>query len=335
MLNNFKQVIAAAALAVSFGFATDDASAQSRITIGTNPQGSLYYTIGGGMAAALQERLKRQVTVQPFTGSSVYLPLIAAGELTLGLNSSIDINDSYSGTGGKKPLDNLRVVARLWPLRMAFIVRADSDMRSVADLKGKRTVTEFASLAAVSQVNVATLEAAGLSVDDVEPVTVSGLSTGLEALTENQLDATSAAIGIPMVQQANAGIPGGIRYLTLEGDNATKAFFDKRLPGLYPMTVNANPRMPEITDPVVVSAFDVYLTVGADTADEDVQAILGALYDAFPQLQKDYPPLRGGAQDMMSAPTNTAPYHSGAVAYWKEHGMWTDENDALEASLAK
>ncbi|WP_394688466.1 TAXI family TRAP transporter solute-binding subunit [Hoeflea sp.] len=333
MLNRFRKMAAVAAIAISCGLTASVATAQSRITIGTNPQGSLYYTIGGGMAAALQDALGRQVTVQPFTGSSVYLPLISAGELTLGLNSAIDINDSYNGTGGSDALNNLRVVARLWPLRLAYIVRADSGMRSVADLKGKRTITEFASLAAVSKVNVATLEAAGLTVGDVEQVTVSGLPAGLEGLTENQLDATSAAIGIPMVQQANAGIPGGIRYLTLEGDNATKAFFDERLPGLYPMTVNANPRMPEITDPVVVSAFDIYLTASADTPDEEVQAILGALYEAFPQLQKDYPPLRGGAQDKMSAPTNTAPYHSGAVAFWKDKGLWSDENDAIEATL--
>ncbi len=47
------------------------ALAQGRITIGTNPQGTLYYTIGGGIAAALQNALGRAVTVQPHTGSSV------------------------------------------------------------------------------------------------------------------------------------------------------------------------------------------------------------------------------------------------------------------------
>ena len=78
------------------------ANAQGRITLGTNPQGSIYYTVGGGMAAALQEALERQVTVQPYTGSSVYLPLVADGELTLGINSSLDTGGVYRGDYGSQ-----------------------------------------------------------------------------------------------------------------------------------------------------------------------------------------------------------------------------------------
>ena len=320
--------------ALAFGTMATEASAQGRITLGTNPQGSLYYTIGGGIAAALQETLQRQVTVQPFTGSSVYLPLISAGELTMGLNSAIDIGAWYRGEEGQAA-PNLRVLARLWPLRQAFIARADDGMTTVADLAGKRTVTEFAALTAVSRVNMATLEAAGLSADDVEGVSVSGLSQGLEALTEGSVDATSAAIGIPLTQQANAAIPGGIRYLSLTGEAATKDFFDGVLPGVYPLEVAPNPAMPEITEPVVVSAYDIFLAVSADLPDEEATAILTALYDAFPQLREDYPPLRGGTQDAMATPTNTVPFHPAAVAFFKEKGLWTEENDAVEAAVAQ
>jgi hypothetical protein len=79
------------------------ASAQGRITIGTNPQGSLYYTVGGGMAAALQDALGRQVTVQPFAGSTVYLPMVATGEVTVGINSSLDTGAVARGDYGASP----------------------------------------------------------------------------------------------------------------------------------------------------------------------------------------------------------------------------------------
>lgn len=334
MLQTFKGLALAAAITLTGGLATGEAAAQGRITLGTNPQGSLYYTIGGGMAAALQEGLGRQVTVQPFSGSSVYLPLISAGEVTLGLNSAIDTGGWYRGDEGGAPLSNLRVAARLWPLRQAFVVRADSGLTNVTDLAGQRTVTEFAALSGVSRVNVATIKAVGLSVDDVEPVTVSGLAAGLERLTEGQLDATSAAIGIPLVQQADAAIPGGVRYLSLQDPTAAEAYFDETIPGVYTLTVAPNPAMPEITEPVTISAYDIFLTVSADTPADQVQAILAALYDAFPQLQQDYPPLRGGDRDRMAASTNTAPYHPGAVAFYEERGMWTEANTTKDASLA-
>lgn len=312
---------------------TTPATAQGRITIGTNPQGTLYYTIGGGIAAALQENLKRQVTVQPFTGSSVYIPLIDAGEVTLGLNSSIDVGAWYRGEYDNDPFEGVRVLARLWPLRQALTARADSGMTQVSDLAGEKVVTRLSSQAATGRVNVAILKAGGLSLDDVEGVTVAGLAQGMEALTEGGVDATGVAVGIPLTQQAHATIPGGIRYLSITGDGATNENMNDILNGLYLMEVAPNQRMPEITEPVTVSAYDVFLTTSANLSDEDATAILTALYSALPQLKADYPAMAAAARDMLSAPTNTVPYHPAAVAFFKEKGIWSDENDAREAAI--
>ncbi|MFV0243828.1 MAG: TAXI family TRAP transporter solute-binding subunit [Qingshengfaniella sp.] len=309
------------------------AQAQGRITIGTNPQGTLYYTIGGGIAAALQDGLQRQVTVQPFTGSSVYVPLIAADEVTVGLNSSIDVGGWYRGDYGNDPYTGMRVLARLWPLRQAFAVRADSGMTEVADLVGKRVVTAVSSQQATGRVNVATLIAGGVSEDQVEGVTVAGLAQGMEGLTEGTLDASGVAVGIPLTQQAHATIPGGIRYLSITGDDATDEVIGEAYPGVYLMQVDPNPRMPEVTDPVTISAYDVFLTTSANLSDADATAILSALWDALPQLKTDYPALATASQDRMAAPTNTVPYHPAAVAFFTEKGLWTDQNTAHEATL--
>ncbi len=309
-----------------------DASAQ-RITIGSNPQGSLYYTVGGGIAAVLQDRLERPVTVQPFTGSSVYIPLIVADEVTVGLNSSIDVGAWYRGENDNEPYTELRVLARLWPLRQAFMVRADSGMTTVADLVGQRVVTKYSSQSATGRVNVAMLEAGGVSVDQVEPVTISGLPQGVEGLTEGALDATGIAVGIPLTQQAHASIPGGIRYLSITGDKATNAVIGEAFPGVYLLEVPPSARMPEVTEPVTVSAYDVYLTASANLSDADVEAILGALWETMPQLVKDYPAMGGAAPERMAMPSNTVPYHPAAVRFYEEKGIWSEENAARDASL--
>ena len=331
MLKTLTRLALAAAVAATAGHAT----AQGRITIGTNPQGSLYYTIGGGMAAALQEALQRQVTVQPFTGSSVYIPLIAAGEVTVGLNSSIDVGAWYRGDYDAEPITSLRALARLWPLRQAFAVRADSGVTEVADLEGMRVVTDYSSLAAIGAVNVATLRAGGLSEDDVEGVSVSGLQTGIDGLIEGDLDATGVAVGIPLTQQAHAAIPGGIRYASITGENATDEFIGNVFPGVYLMTVEPSERMPEITEPVVVTAYDVYLTTSADLPAEEARAIVEALHGVLPQLKEDYPALGAASQEMLAAPSNTVPYHPAAKAFYEEQGIWSEENEARDASLTQ
>ncbi|MCI5078621.1 TAXI family TRAP transporter solute-binding subunit [Oricola sp.] len=329
------KLVAATATAAIVGLAAHGASAQNRITIGTNPQGSLYYSVGGGMAAALQEAMQRQATVQPYAGSTVYLPLVANGELTVGINSSVDTGAVYNGEHGNAAQKDLRMLARLWPLRVAFVVRAESDLKEVKDLKGKRVVTDFSALKAVGLVNQAMIQAGGLSLDDVDGVTVSGLGPGMEALTEGDLDATSIAVGIPLTQQAHASIPGGIRYLSITGDNATSEFINEIYPGTYLLPVEPSARLPEVTEPVTVVGYDVFLTTSASLSDETATAILEALYEAFPALQEDYPPIRSGSRDKFAVPSNTVPYHPAAVAFFKEKGLWTEENDARDAAVAQ
>lgn len=330
--------IGLAAVAAAIGIATlavGAANAQSRITLGTNPQGSIYYTVGGGMAAALQEALKRQVTVQPYTGSSVYLPLVANGELTLGINSSLDTSGVFRGDYGSESEPKLRMLSRLWPLRIAFIVRADSGMKEIKDLKGKKVVTDFSALKAVGLANQAMIKAGGLGLEDVEGVTVAGLGQGIEGLTEGTLDATSVAVGIPLTQQAHATIPGGIRYLSITGDGATNDNLDSIYAGTYLLPVEPSPRLPEVTEPVTVLGYDVFITTSADLPDDQATEILKALYAAWPQIRKDYPAVASGAQDQMAKASNTVPYHPAAIAFFKEQGLWTEANDKKEASFAQ
>jgi len=326
--------IAALALAGTLGVSASAASSAERYTLGTNPQGTIYYTIGGGIAAALQKRLGRPVTVQPFAGSSVYVPLISTGEVTMGLNSSLDLGDYYSGQNGK-PMMNLRVLARLWPLRVAFVARANLGATKVSELKGKRVVTELSALQAMSKLTKVMLQLSGLGVGDVSQVTIAGLGPGMAGLTENNLDATLIAVGIPLTKQAHASIPGGIRYLSIEGKNATTEKADKLYSGLYLTVVKPTPRLPEVSKPVTVTAFDVYLTVSADLPNDEATAILTALYEGLPQLKKDYPPLGGAAQDQLGKPSNTVPYHDAAKAFFKAKGLWSKDNDAREKALTR
>ncbi|MCG6856980.1 MAG: TAXI family TRAP transporter solute-binding subunit [Salaquimonas sp.] len=334
MLGKFRFAAFAAALGIA-AFAAGAANAQGRITLGTNPQGSIYYTVGGGIAAALQEALGRQVTVQPYTGSSVYLPLVASGELTLGINSSLDTGGVYRGDYGSKAEPKLRMLSRLWPLRIAFMVRANSDMKEVKDLKGKKVVTDFSALKAVGLANQAMIKAGGLKLDDVKGVTVAGLVQGIDGLTDGSLDATSIAVGIPLTQQAHASIPGGIRYLSITGPGATDENLDKLFAGTYLLPVKPSPRLPEVTEPVTVLGYDVFLTTSADLPDEEATKILEALYKSWPKIREDYPPVRSGIQKEMAKASNTAPYHPAAIAFFKKMGLWTEANDKKEATFSK
>jgi len=280
-----------AGLCLAFGMLAGPAQAQQRITIGTNPQGSAYYAIGGGIARVISEELGRQAIAQPYAGSSVYLPLVANREVTMGLSSSLDAGRAYRGDDGRA-LPQLRALARIWPLQYAYMVRGDSGIRDIQDLKGKRVVVDMRANAALGAANKAMLAAGGLTEADVEVVTVGGLPQGIEGLTEGRLDATAIAVGIPLTLQANASIPGGIRYVNLAGEQASDEVLGRHAPGLYTVRVEPAENRPGVPEPMTISGFDVFLVVSNDMPDADVAAILGVLHDKFEQLREDYPALR-------------------------------------------
>lgn len=318
-----------AGLCLTLAIVAGPAHAQQRITIGTNPQGSAYYTVGGGIAKVISEELGRQAIPQPYAGASVYLPLVASGEVTMGLSSSLDSGRVYRGDDGR-PLKQLRALARVWPLQYAYMVRGDSDIHAIQDLAGKRVVVDMRANAALGAANKAMLAAGGLTENDVEVITVGGLPQGVEGLTERRLDATAIAIGIPLTLQANASIPGGIRYVNLTGEDATDEVLAKHSPGLYTVRVEPAANRPGIPEPITVTAFDVFLVVNEDLGDEDVANILGALHSKFDTLREDYPALRSATADELGSPSNTLPYHPAAIQFFKDKGMWSEANDQNE-----
>lgn len=327
-----------AAAAAVCGLAVGAAQADiSRMTIGTNPQGTMYYVVGGGVATLFSEKLGIRATVQPGAGASVYLPLIHGGEVTMGLSSTLDSNMAWNGEGPYEAmggLKNLRAFSRAWPLPYAYVARADSGMRTVADLKGQRVAVNFRANAALEGANRAMLRSAGLDPDtDVESITISGIPEGYQLLTDGTIAAAPTALGIPLLRQAQATIPGGVVVLAVEGENATTDFLNEQLAGYYIMDTHPGENNPGVSETIPITGFDAFYVIGAHVSDDDVYNLMKTMWEAYEQLQQDFPVLRTSPQENLATTSNTLPYHPGAVRFFKEVGLWTEANEARDAAI--
>jgi TRAP transporter TAXI family solute receptor len=309
-------------------------AAGSRMIFATQESGTIYYALAVGFAKLLTEKLGRTVAVQPYSGSSVYMPLINSGEATLSFNSSLDAYRAFNGTD-RKALKNLRAVARIWPLKVALMARANAGIHTIADLKGKRVVYDLKGQRAMGSVIRAMLATGNITAKDIKPITVGNVGAGAKALIEGNVDVTFIAVGIPLVKNAHAAIPGGVSYVDLSSGNPSPELLEKLAAGVYPVKVKPAKRLPEVKSELTTAAFDVFLLTGKNTPAADVKAVVTALHDNFAALQNDYPPLRRGSAQGFASPTNTIPYHAAAIAYYKSKGMWTPANDAKEKSFAK
>src|SRR5258708_32611367 len=81
------------------------------VTIGSNPPGTVFYALASGLAKVASEGAPTQLVVQPYSGTSTFLPLLDTGEVDFGINNAVDMALSYQGPvrlkiGGGNPLYN-------------------------------------------------------------------------------------------------------------------------------------------------------------------------------------------------------------------------------------
>jgi TRAP transporter TAXI family solute receptor len=302
---------------------TGQTAAQTRrITIGANPAGTNFNLVAGGFAKALQESLGLPSIVRPYSGSSVYIPMLERGEITLGINSGID---SYLSFSGEAPypaaMRQLRTLMAVYPLGYMYWVRARSNLRRVEDLRGQRVVLNYRGLVPLDRLNRAILASGSLTEDDVIAVPAAGLPEGARLVSEGRADAVAMGYRLPLVRQMHAGIPGGLRFLTMGRDESSVA---RLMPGADVITVNPGPAVVGIDEPTRTAVYDTYLNTGTHLTADDAYRITAALHAAWAELRGDYAVLQPVEPESLAPAAPPVPYHDGAVRYLTEQGIWTD-----------
>src|SRR3954468_8767949 len=122
-----------AALAAAIGFGSAPATGQTHGARTMQP-GTLANTVASAIAKTLKEKGGLNTLVQATAGESVLIPMVARGEIDLGIANMLEVMDGVE-TGRQT---ELRVIASIYTLRIGFFSRKDSGIMTVADLKGKR-----------------------------------------------------------------------------------------------------------------------------------------------------------------------------------------------------
>lgn len=307
-----------------------DANPLGRITIGTGPAGTLYNQIGTALTTIAQRELDVASTARPYTGSSIYIPQMHRGELVFGLNNSADVGAAFRGEGVyNRPLDNLRAAMRLARAPLQYFVRADSGIRTLADLRGRPVVTRFRSIVPFDRINAEILATAGLAIADVQEVVVAGVPEAIRALVEGRAQAAVTLLGIPALREAHATIPGGVRVLSLGPDERRVT----DMPGFEAHTLQPGPAMVGVPEPTRVVRMDVYLNTSIHVTPDTVGRLVRTIHQSWGELQEMLPAFRTITPEEI-APTSIAhPYHDGTVGYCREAGLWTDGHEQLQRRL--
>lgn len=290
------------------------------IGLGTGAQGSATYNIALAVAnVATDDGL--DMRPQPYKSTPQATGIVDAGELDFGLDNSIGLRQAYLGQGKFKdqPLTNLRLVARIVPVRATLTVRKDSGITSVADLKGKRLPAGFGSVVTGELIVSTVLATAGLSYDDVQKVQVSDYTAMNEAFADGQIDAFVHLIGTPRDEQTARDV-GGVLPLQVGTDEKALAAIKEKMPAAHVYLMQPEANITTLAQPTEVLQYDFYIYTHADEPDDKVVKLIESIRNGKAKMTESVASFSWFEPDEMHGELDV-PFHPAAEAYYKEHGL--------------
>jgi TRAP transporter TAXI family solute receptor len=299
---------------------TGAAHAQA-VSIITTPAGSYSNSAGAAMAKVVTDKAKLRMIVQ--AQASAGFDELEAASAEFNVSNSFDVTFVVAGTGeyeGQAPKKKIRYVASMIPYRVAMHVRADSDIKTLADLKGKRVSSGFNAQKTIGRIIEAHLANAGLSYKDVIGVPTPNVVSQANDFKAGKVDVLFFALGSAAIKEAAATV-GGVRALPIDDSAAAQQRMQAVLPGSYVLTVNPSPGIDGVTQPTKLVAFDMVLNSSTAVSDDVIHRVAKALHDNKADLAATFPPFGLFQPDRMSKPLQGVEMHPGAVKFYKEAGI--------------
>ena len=322
---------AIAAAKVECGPVTNKSNDVPRIAaIGTNPAGTGAHAIAASLAAIASKATPISVRVQPYNGPNAWMPLLQNGEIEFGIMNILDSYMAMTGTGNyEKPFPSVRVVSGgVFPFTAGTLVRDKSDIKQFSDLKGKRVAWDYGGHAINQTLLEAMLEAGGIKPTDFTQVRVSNLNDGIRGVADGKVDAAISAVGIAVVEEANATEP--IRFLSLPDTDKAKASVARLGISIVKQTPATG-----IKGDTYVLGYPLQLVSSTKVSEKTVHTLIKAWWDNMAELQTKHPLLKHWTKETQAITNFTVPYHPGAMQFYKEVSVWTAKHDTREKEICK
>jgi uncharacterized protein len=189
--------VAATAIAVAACSPNDPPGGDGRLSIATGGSGGVYQVYGGGLADVLTDELPDSPATAETTSASVdNLLLVANGDSDVAFTLADTAIDAVNGDESFDRKEPLRALGTLYPNITQVVVKADSGIKTIEDLKGK-TVSVGSPNSGTEVIALRLMEVAGLDPD--EDISKRGLGVGesAQAIRDGSIDAFFWSGGVP------------------------------------------------------------------------------------------------------------------------------------------
>lgn len=317
-----KWAAAITAVLVTTGFAL--AQQPTFFRIGTGGTAGTYYPIGGLIANAISASGSNGVpglvaSAVASNGSVANINGIQSGAMESGFSQSDVAYWAYTGTGlyeGKPKVEELRIIATLYPETIHLVASKASGIKSVADLKGKRVALDEPGSGTLVDARIV-LAAYGLSEKDLKPEYLKPGPAG-DRLRDGALDAFFFVGGYPTGAISELASSAGITLVPITGPEVDKLLKDYQFFARDRVPAGTYKDVGE-TDTISVNAQWV---TSAKQPDQVIYDIVKVLWNDASRKTLDAGHAKGKLITLQNATTGLGiPLHPGAERFYKEAGV--------------
>ncbi|MGO4667450.1 TAXI family TRAP transporter solute-binding subunit [Bosea sp. 2RAB26] len=321
----FRSKLAAAGLAlggVALAAGLAFAQAPAFFRIGTGGTAGTYYPIGGLIANAISAPPQLVATAAVASNGSVAnVNAIVGGAAESGFVQADVAYWAYSGTGvyeGKPKVADLRSIANLYPESVHLVVRKASNVKSVADLKGKKVSLDEPGSGTLLNAK-AILNAYGITEKDISAEFLKP-NQAAEKMKDGSVDAFFFTGGFPAAAISELASTGsGIDILPISGPQAEK--LSKEFPFFAADEIPAGTY--KDVGAIKTVAVGAHWVTSAKVSADTVYAVTKALWSDKTRAALDAGHAKGKAirKETALSGLQGVPLHPGAEKFYKEAGL--------------
>ena len=312
MLRMIPAAIVAATLAVSL-----PARAEQFVNVLTGGTSGVYYPLGVALSNIYGKIPDVKASVQATKASVENLNLLSQGRGEIGFSLGDSLSQAWDGNeevGFKAKQDRLRTIAGIYPNYIQIVASADSGIKTLADLKGKK-ISVGAPKSGTELNARAILAAAGMTYKDFARVEYLPFGESVDLMKNRQIDATlqSAGLGVASIRDLSNSVsivivPIPAEVIAKVGD---PAYIGAAIPaGTYGGQ----------TAEVPTAAVQNFLVTHSGVSEQLAYDMTKGLFENLDQMQAAHAAAKAITLSE-AAVKSPVPLHPGAAKYYREKGL--------------
>ncbi len=288
------------------------------VNVLTGGTSGVYYPLGVALSQIYGKAIPgAKTSVQATKASAENLNLLQAGRGEIAFSLGDSLNEAWKGNeeaGFKAPLKKLRTIAAIYPNYIQIVAAADSGIKSLADLKGKRIAVGAPKSG--TELNARDIfRGAGMTYKDFGKVEYLPFGESVELMKNRQLDATliSAGLGVAAVRDLATAVK--IVIVPIPADVVAKIGEAAYQPGTIPAKTyeNQNDAVPSV-------AVQNFLVTHEGVSNDTAYAMTRSMFDNLDQLVAAHAAAKAINREN-AAKNSPVPLHPGAEKYYRETGL--------------